>query len=705
MKRIIIAVLLCWMLACCGCSGVTSTKETPSACEKEGCSEPIYKYNLCTDHYVESELAMERCSMADCSRQTYKDNLCAEHYVEKELAQSSSESEKNSEPEMEIAETPELTEAPTSIPEPTNTPVPTSTPSPSPTSTPKPTTTPKSTATPTPNPLLTAEDIYEMAIKSVVEITGKTSSGTSTGTGFFSDKNGTVITNYHVIDGCNSAKVTLSNGTTYEVKKVLGYDEDRDIAILSIDCYSSVPLTIRATDVKTGENVYAIGSSLGLEGSFSNGIVSTAKREVEGNIYIQTTAPISHGNSGGPLLDKEGHVVGITTASFVDGQNLNLAIPIADVNKISTKNPITLAELFKPDVERLSEWEFFYYDEDESYVFVFHLADKDKNPIIASGTVKLNITNDDGKVVYESVSGFSENDYEGWTVDGTKNLNLVTLYIKPGKIKKGETSKGIVSFTVYGDDYSFEKTEIEVSNLPKEPTVEWISDRDFFYLEEEECYALVFMLADKDEELIRTSGTVELSITNDDGVVVYEGKGDFTEDFYENWTYGNSTKKTLVTFYLDPEDIDLGTTSKGTVSFVVYGDNYYFEETKIEVSNLPTLPMEVYCNDLPFVTNEYSYNGSLSASATVTEILWEVVYGDSMLFTFCGEKTYDKNGSSGTNSCQFNWRLYDMDNYLVDSGWVYLSNLMVGDKFKKEAYAWYKIEEGKSYTLVLTEVE
>ena len=604
MKKSIIAGLTCIMLVCGGCGMYASTEETPTSCEKAGCSEPVYKYNLCTDHYVESELAMERCSIAGCSRPIYKDALCAEHYVERELEQSKTGAEGVTEKqENMVTVSPEPTEVPTSTvvdtptqePTVTNTPIPTSTPTPTPeptstpipTATPKPTNTPKPTATlvPTKPASLTAEDIYEMAIASVVEITGKSSNGTSTGTGFFSDKNGTVVTNFHVIDGCSTATITLSDGKTYEVKKVLGYNESKDIAILSINCTSSIPLQFRKSNVKTGETVYAIGSSLGLEGSLSDGIVSTAEREVDGNVYIQTTAPISHGNSGGPLLDKDGYVVGITSASFVDGQNLNLAIPIAEVNGISTKNPVTLAELFKANVEWLSDWDFFYYDEMEYFVFVFHLADENKNPI-------------------------------------------------------------------------------------------------------------------------RASGTVELSISNNDGVVVYEGSGDFNEEFYEDWTYGDSTEKNLVTFYIAPEDIDVGTTAKGTVSFIVYGDDYSFEETEIEVTDLPTEPMQVYCNDLPFVVNEYGYfNDSLYASATVNEIFWEVVYGDSLLITFNGEKTYDKDGTSGTNSCQFNWRLYDEDNYLVDSGWVYLSNLMTGDKFKEEAYSWNKIEEGKSYTIVLTEVE
>lgn len=193
---------------------------------------------------------------------------------------------------------------------------------------------------------LSAEKVYELASPSVVEITGKTSTGTSTGTGFFYDNKGTVITNYHVIEGCTEATITLANGKSYIVDKVLGYSEDKDIAILLTTCLKSEPLKMRETEIKTGEKVYTIGSSLGLSGSLSDGIVSSAERIINGHTYIQTTAPISRGNSGGPLLDSEGRVIGITTAYLADGQNLNLAIPIQEVKDIPVNNPNLLKDLF-----------------------------------------------------------------------------------------------------------------------------------------------------------------------------------------------------------------------------------------------------------------------------------------------------------------------------------------------------------------------
>ena len=96
------------------------------------------------------------------------------------------------------------------------------------------------------------------------EIHANSSNKESTGTGFFLDNQGTVVTNYHVIEGCDSVNIQLYNGKTYVADKVLGHSKNKDIAILSTKCTTSVPLQIRKSNVKTGETVYAIGSSLGL---------------------------------------------------------------------------------------------------------------------------------------------------------------------------------------------------------------------------------------------------------------------------------------------------------------------------------------------------------------------------------------------------------------------------------------------------------
>lgn len=193
---------------------------------------------------------------------------------------------------------------------------------------------------------LNAQEIYESIAPSVVTVNAFSAGSKSSGTGFFINDGSTIVTNYHVIKNCTRVSVTLSTGEEYEIEKVLGYNVEKDIAILKCSYTNGSPLTTRETEIKTGEKVYAIGSSLGfLDGSLSEGIISTATREIDGNSYIQTTVAVTHGNSGGPLVDTYGKVVGIVCAGFGEGLNLNLAIPVSQVDTIDVSNHKTLAEI------------------------------------------------------------------------------------------------------------------------------------------------------------------------------------------------------------------------------------------------------------------------------------------------------------------------------------------------------------------------
>ena len=193
---------------------------------------------------------------------------------------------------------------------------------------------------------LSPSEIYKVISPSTVEIYGDTIYSVRTGTGFFIDSNGTIITNFHVIDGCYKVKIILSDGTEYPVLAVLGHDKDLDIAILATNCSGSIPLTFREEAVITGEKAYTLGSSLGLTGTFAEGLISSASRKINGQNFIQTTAPISSGNSGGPLVDAYGKVIGITTAAFEEGQNLNLAVPIVLALNIDRNSDYILIRSF-----------------------------------------------------------------------------------------------------------------------------------------------------------------------------------------------------------------------------------------------------------------------------------------------------------------------------------------------------------------------
>lgn len=192
----------------------------------------------------------------------------------------------------------------------------------------------------------TAAEVYQFAIDAVVTIVNYDDEGNinSRGSGFFIDATGTIVTAYHVIDNAYDLKVIVSDGATYVVQQVVGFDIDRDLAIIKISCGSKQKyLEFETEDVIPGSNVYALGSSLGfLDGSFSNGIVSAKlrsetideKAEIDMQ-YIQFTAPISSGNSGGPLLNGRGKVIGVVDCHYVNGNDLNLAVRIDELKYLN----------------------------------------------------------------------------------------------------------------------------------------------------------------------------------------------------------------------------------------------------------------------------------------------------------------------------------------------------------------------------------
>lgn len=143
-------------------------------------------------------------------------------------------------------------------------------------------------------------------------------------------KDGVVVTNYHVISEGSSAVVKLPDGAFYLVDGVLASDKTRDIAVIKAHGQSFRTLTLGNSDrVQVGQEVVAIGNPLSMESTVSNGIVSGIRViEEEGGKFLQITAPISPGSSGGPLFNMAGEVVGITTAGLKGGENLNFAIPV-----------------------------------------------------------------------------------------------------------------------------------------------------------------------------------------------------------------------------------------------------------------------------------------------------------------------------------------------------------------------------------------
>jgi len=173
---------------------------------------------------------------------------------------------------------------------------------------------------------LSVNEIYQRAASGVVQITSTSgniggASQQALGSGFVVDKAGHIVTNYHVIQGADEIRVSFSNRDTVEAQ-IVGSDPSTDLAVLQVDTSASAltPLPLGDSDkVEVGDPVVAIGNPFGLDRTATSGIVSALQRLITApNRYtidhvIQTDAPINHGNSGGPLLNSRGQVIGVNT--------------------------------------------------------------------------------------------------------------------------------------------------------------------------------------------------------------------------------------------------------------------------------------------------------------------------------------------------------------------------------------------------------
>jgi putative serine protease PepD len=201
---------------------------------------------------------------------------------------------------------------------------------------------------------LSVNQIYRSAYKGVVEITVTAEASESPfgapraqgqGSGFVYDREGHVVTNQHVVQGASSVSVRLWNGQTYDAE-VVGTDASTDLAVLDVDAPASVLAPLRlgdSSEVKVGDGVVAIGSPFGLEQTVTSGIVSalhrqmTAPNEFSINDSIQTDAAINHGNSGGPLLNSRGGVIGVNAqieSESGGNDGVGFAIPSNTVRSI-----------------------------------------------------------------------------------------------------------------------------------------------------------------------------------------------------------------------------------------------------------------------------------------------------------------------------------------------------------------------------------
>ena len=196
-------------------------------------------------------------------------------------------------------------------------------------------------------------------VKQMGEAVVQVSTPEGLGSGFFINADGYLITNFHVIEGETEISVEVYHQIdgqlerdTYKQVRIIAINKFHDLALLHIEDKNAPKfkyLSLGSADVlSVGDSVFAIGSPMGLERTVTQGIISTKTRELEGELYLQTTAQINPGNSGGPLFNLAGQVVGVTNMKITFGEGLGFAIPVElvknfldhrDAFAYSTDNP------------------------------------------------------------------------------------------------------------------------------------------------------------------------------------------------------------------------------------------------------------------------------------------------------------------------------------------------------------------------------
>ena len=281
---------------------------------------------------------------------------------------------------------------------------------------------------------LSTQELASLALRSVVTISiiGDNGNLIALGSGFVVGPN-LIATNEHVIKGAHRVTANFMNGRSKVVYGLANEDKNRDLVLLSTNTQGVRPLPLwDGKQIKIGDNVIAVGSPEGLGGSISTGIVSSL-RLMDGTKIIQTSAPISHGSSGGPLLNEYGQVIGVTSFNIKDGQNLNFAYSSVYVKQmIANKwdtcvtwdiiHPPTALSVI-PVFEKAKSWGESWADALKYYesIELFKQALTDKPSMVG---VDISQTNEELKcygIIYEEIGkdywGLMEKIHPPWLVE------------------------------------------------------------------------------------------------------------------------------------------------------------------------------------------------------------------------------------------------------------------------------------------------
>lgn len=312
-----------------------------------------------------------------------------------------------------------------------------------------------------------SDNVIEKLSESVVllEVYDDEGEIVATGSGFFIYDDKTIVTNYHVIEDAYSVTAISDSDTEFKIDTMIDYNEDKDIAILKCNKSTKIPYVPFAEidKLKKGQEVIAIGSPLGIQNTVSAGVISSFddKSDV---MKIHTTAPISSGSSGGLLATKDGKAIGVTSASYIDSQNLNIAVDIREVVTLyedDLKKSTVLSDFFD------SKEHFYKYKQISTAELLMNYKHHQDEKMCVTGWVSTSLYEDEGSTnLLFLVENPNEVISTGTTIylpmdeyDRASNLKVIMIpnHGDRTKIEAGQQVK------VYGEikyDVMFERIKI-----------------------------------------------------------------------------------------------------------------------------------------------------------------------------------------------------------------------------------------------------
>lgn len=350
------------------------------------------------------------------------------------------------------------------------------------------------------------------------------------------------------------------------------------------------------------------------------------------------------------------------------------------------------------------------------------MAGSEENVPLLRSTITSVVTVRNGEST--TVTVYYENTGNANLVAWTENSKIAQASFESrtdgvAKVKITGYGTGVTKTRVYLKDNSDVFVDIAIKVTPSQEelfklkAVEYLSDRDFFYYDDKEMYVILFSLKNKENERVKAPVTVVVKIVNDNNETVYEETHYVTMNDFGMWTSSLYGERLLASIYIDPDEIEKGTTRNGAVNFTVKQPGYLsFDEMKITTTDLPKTDETENCSlilpALPQLLVDKYLSDKVYSRVKITEMSYEFeenIDGSVDLHIYyVGQKLYDYKGKTNNDSCKIGWKLYDSEGYVIKSGTTYTVDLEMDEKFKGCEEIIYNLEPG-TYRLKILDVE